>query len=87
MPGEFGQANSYCVAMKMVTPSGEILEVDESDPGLLQAARSSYGLFGVVYEATFKVQPLQAMQVEHKTSSSTSIWKSCPSSSAAGSRS
>ena len=67
MPGEFGQANSYCVAMKMVTPSGEILEVDESDPGLLQAARSSYGLFGVVYEATFKVQPLQAMQVEHKS--------------------
>ena len=67
MPGEFGQANSYCVAMKMVAPSGEILEVDESDPGLLQAARSSYGLFGVVYEATFKVQPLQAMQVEHKS--------------------
>ena len=65
MPGEHGQANSYCVGMKMVTPSGEILEVDESDPGLLQAARSSYGLFGVVYEATFKVQPLQAMEVEH----------------------
>lgn len=67
MPGEYGQANSYCVAMKIVTPSGEILEVDESDPGLLQAARSSYGLFGVIYEATFKVQPLQAMRVEHES--------------------
>ena len=65
MPGEFGQANSYCVAMKMVTPSGETLEVDEKDPELLQAARSSYGLFGIVYEATFKVRPLQAMEVEH----------------------
>jgi FAD/FMN-containing dehydrogenase len=65
MPGEFGQANSYCVAMKMVTPSGEIVEVDEGDPGLLQAARSSYGLLGVVYEATFKVRPLQDMAVEH----------------------
>ncbi len=67
MPGEFGQANSYCVAMKMVTASGEILEVDESDPELLQAARSSYGLFGIVYEVTFKVQPLQEMAVEHGT--------------------
>jgi FAD/FMN-containing dehydrogenase len=65
MPGEFGQANSYCVGMKMVTPSGELLEVDEQDPELLQAARSSYGLFGIVYEVTFKVRPLQAMEVEH----------------------
>lgn len=66
MPGEFGQVNSYCVGMKMVTPSGEILEVTEEDPELLQAARSSYGLFGVVYEATFKVRPLQAMSVHHQ---------------------
>jgi FAD/FMN-containing dehydrogenase len=65
MPGEHGQANSYCVAMKMITPSGEIREVDERDPELLQAARSSYGLFGIVYEVTFKVRPLQAMEVEH----------------------
>ena len=65
MSGEYGQANSYCVAMKMVTPAGEIVEVDEKDPGLLQAARSSYGLLGIVYEATFKVRPLQAMEVEH----------------------
>jgi FAD/FMN-containing dehydrogenase len=66
MPGEFGQANSYCVGMKLVTPSGEILEVNEEDPGLLQAARSSYGLLGVVCEATFKIRPLQAMALEHR---------------------
>lgn len=65
MPGEFGQVNSYCVGMKMVLPSGEILEVNEEEPGLLRAARSSYGMFGIVYEVTFKVRPLQAMAVEH----------------------
>jgi FAD/FMN-containing dehydrogenase len=65
MPGEFGQVNSYCVGMKMVTPSGEILEVTEKDPELLQVARSSYGLLGITYEATFRVRPLQAMAVEH----------------------
>lgn len=66
MPGEYGQASSYCVGMKMVMPWGEILEVDEKDPELLQAARSSYGLLGIVVEATFKVRPLQAMEVEHE---------------------
>ena len=65
MPGEFGQANSYCVGMKMVTAAGEIVEITEDNPDLLQAARSSYGLLGIVYEVTFKVRPLQAMAVEH----------------------
>ncbi len=66
MPGEYGQVNSYCVGMKIVTPAGEILEITEDDPELLQAARSSYGLFGAVVEASFRVRPLQAMAVEHR---------------------
>jgi FAD/FMN-containing dehydrogenase len=65
MPGEFGQVCSYAIAMKLVTPAGEILEVTEEDPELLQVMRSSYGLLGIVYEATFKVKPLQAMSVYH----------------------
>jgi hypothetical protein len=65
-PGEFGQVNSYCVGMKLVTPSGDLLEVGEDDPELLQAARSSFGLLGVVVEVTFRVRPLQAMAVEHR---------------------
>ncbi len=66
MPGEFGQIASYAVGIKMVLPNGELLEVDESDPELLQLARSSYGLFGIVYEATFRVRPLVAMEVHHE---------------------
>jgi FAD/FMN-containing dehydrogenase len=66
MPGEFGQIASYAVGIKMVLPDGELFEVDESDPELLQVARSSYGLFGIVYEATFKVRPLAAMEVHHE---------------------
>ena len=58
MPGEFGQIASYAVGIKMVLPNGELFEVDESDPELLQVARSSYGLFGIVYEATFRVRKL-----------------------------
>jgi FAD binding domain len=66
MPGEFGQVNSYAVGMKVLTPSGEIVEITEDDPGLLQAARSCYGLFGIVVEVTFRVRPLQAMAVYHE---------------------
>jgi FAD/FMN-containing dehydrogenase len=66
MPGEFGQASSYCVGMKLVTPDGEIVEVTEEDPDLLLAARSSYGLLGIVVEVTFKIRPLQAMWVSHE---------------------
>lgn len=65
MPGEFGQVCSYTIAMKMVTPSGDILEVTEEEPELLQVMRSSYGLFGIIYQVTFRVQPLQKMGVSH----------------------
>jgi FAD/FMN-containing dehydrogenase len=67
MPGEFGQVASYAVAIKMVTPAGELVEITEADPQLLQVARSSYGLFGIVYEATFKVRPLAALTVHHES--------------------
>jgi FAD/FMN-containing dehydrogenase len=66
MPGEYGQVNSYCIGLKLVTPEGDVVEIAEDEPALLQAARSSYGLFGIVVEATFRVRPLQTMTVEHK---------------------
>jgi FAD/FMN-containing dehydrogenase len=33
----------------------------------MQMVRSSYGLLGVVYEATYKVRPIQPMAVHHET--------------------
>lgn len=67
LPGEFGQVGSYITNVKMVLPSGELLEVDESQPELLKQVRSSYGLFGIVYEATFRVKPIVPMAVYHET--------------------
>ncbi len=66
MPGEFGQVCSYAIALKMVTPYGERIEIDESNPELLRMARSSYGLLGIIYEVTFKVRPIQPMALRHK---------------------
>lgn len=66
-PDEFGQVSSYACAIKAVMPSGELLEVTEQKPELLQVMRSSYGLLGVIYEATFRVRPLKPMAVVHKS--------------------
>lgn len=67
MPGEYGQVGSYVTAVKMVLPSGQLLEVKEDQPDLLQKVRSSYGTFGIIYEATFRVRPIQPMAVYHET--------------------
>jgi FAD/FMN-containing dehydrogenase len=65
--GEFGQVGSYVTRVKMVLPSGDLLDVGEEQPELLKKVRSSYGLFGIVYEVTFRVRPIQPMAVHHKT--------------------
>jgi len=67
-PGEYGQVGSYVVGVKMVLPSGELLEVTEAaQPELMQKVRSSYGLFGIVYEVTYKIKKLTPMAVHHQT--------------------
>jgi FAD/FMN-containing dehydrogenase len=66
MPGEFGQAASYATVIRLVTPAGELVDVTEQDPELLQVARSSYGLLGIVYEVTFRIRPLAPMRVYHE---------------------
>src|SRR3954469_10821049 len=66
LPGQFGQVNAYASSIKLITPSGELMEITEDkDPELMRAMRSSYGLLGIVYEATIKVRPKQLMRVEH----------------------
>lgn len=67
MPGEFGQVNSYITNIKLVTASGDFLEVTADQTELMQQVRSSYGLFGVVYEVTFRIKPIVPMAVRHET--------------------
>jgi hypothetical protein len=58
---EFGQVSSYVTNVKWVSPSGDLQEADqERSPDLLRLVRSSYGLCGIVYEVTLRVEPLEA---------------------------
>jgi hypothetical protein len=67
MPGEFGQVGSYISRIKMALPSGDFLEVTDDQPDLMQKVRSSYGTFGIVVEATFRVRPILPLAVRHQT--------------------
>ena len=67
MPGEYGQVGSYITRIKMVLPSGELLEVSDDQPELMQKVRSCYGTFGIVYEATYRIRPIVPMAVRHET--------------------
>ncbi|MEP3890093.1 MAG: FAD-binding oxidoreductase [Hellea sp.] len=65
---EFGQVCSYCVGMKTVQADGSLLEVTgKSDPDLMAAMRTGFGLLGIAYEVTFQVKEISAMAVEHET--------------------
>ncbi|MET0687799.1 MAG: FAD-binding oxidoreductase [Methyloceanibacter sp.] len=65
-PGGYGQISSYVTAVRLVTPSGQLREITERDhPKEMQVIRSSYGLFGIVYEVTIKVRPTTALAVRH----------------------
>ncbi len=85
MPGESGQVNSYVTNIKMVLPSGDLFEVNESQAELMQLVRSSYGTFGIVYEATFRVKPIVPMAVRHETYSLADFTSKLPGGFRAGS--
>ena len=84
MPGEFGQVASYATSIKMITPAGDLVEITDKDSELMQVTRSSYGLFGIIYEATFKVRPLVPMRVYHKPYSFDQFAKALPALKARG---
>jgi hypothetical protein len=59
---EFGQVSSYVTQIKWVTPSGDLAQASEADnPDLLRTVRSSYGLCGIVYEVTMRIEPMEAL--------------------------
>jgi FAD binding domain len=65
-PGGFGQVSSYVTAVRLVTPQGQIRELTEAEnPKEMQLIRSSYGLFGIIFEVTIKVRPTTALAVRH----------------------
>ena len=57
---------SQVISMKLITPSGRLLELSRDKQNLLNAFRLSYGMLGVIFEVTLKVRPISPFAVSHR---------------------
>ncbi len=58
--------SSHVVAMKIITADGRQMTLDRTQKNLLAAFRLSYGLLGVIYEATLRVRPMRTFTASHR---------------------
>jgi FAD/FMN-containing dehydrogenase len=66
--GERGlaQISSTVVGMRLVNPKGDVETVtEESDLERLRVLRSSYGLLGIVFEVTLRIQPIVTLRYDY----------------------
>ena len=69
-PGIGDQAaylSSQLINMKVVTVGGKLMTVSQEKQHLLAAFRMSYGLLGVIYEATLRVRPIATFAASHRS--------------------
>lgn len=69
-PGIGDQAaylSSQLISMKVVTAGGKVLTVSDEKKHLLNAFRMSYGMLGVIYEATLRVRPISTFSASHRS--------------------
>jgi hypothetical protein len=52
--------------MRIVTPAGKLLQVNDDQKNLLNAFRLSYGMLGVIFELTLRVRPITPFAVVHR---------------------
>jgi len=62
--GDAGQFAAHVPRLKLISPQGRRVEVNERANALLELVRLSYGLLGIVYEVTLKVRPIQGFAVQ-----------------------
>ena len=68
-PGIGGQAaylSSQLIGVKVITVGGKVMKVSEDQRHLLSAFRLSYGMLGVIYEATLRVRPISTFSASHR---------------------
>jgi FAD/FMN-containing dehydrogenase len=57
---------SQVLSMKIVTPSGTLLNIDAGQKSLLNVFRLSYGMLGVIYELTLAARPITGFVASHR---------------------
>jgi hypothetical protein len=63
-----GQVSSTAIGVRLVNAKGEVETITEArDQDRMRAVRSSYGLFGVIFEITFRIQRLSILSYSYKS--------------------
>ena len=57
---------SNVLAMKILRPDGQVMRIDASQKNLLGAFRTSFGVLGIIVEATLKVRPIRTFTASHR---------------------
>ncbi len=57
--------SSQVLKLKMATADGRVMDVSRNQENLLHALRASYGLLGIICEATLRVRPLTTFSASH----------------------
>lgn len=69
-PGIGNQAaylSSQLISLKVVTVGGNVMKISEDKQHLLAAFRISYGMLGVICEATLRVRPISTFSASHRS--------------------
>ena len=62
-----GYVSSQVISMKVVTVGGKLMNISEQKQHLLAAFRMSYGMLGVICEATLRVRPISTFSASHRS--------------------
>jgi len=54
------------IGMKVITPAGEILEINQKKKNILNAFRLSYGMLGIICVVTLRVRPIKGFAANHR---------------------
>lgn len=57
---------SQVLSVKLVTPNGQLLQINHDKRKLLDAFRMSYGTLGAIYEIVLKTRPITPFQAVHR---------------------
>ena len=69
-----GQISSTVIGVRLVNADGEVETItEEGDPERMRAVRSSYGLFGPIFEVTFRIQKQTTLSYNHESFKLTSL--------------
>ena len=59
--------SSQLISLKVVTSCGRVMKISNSQQHLLNAFRMSYGMLGIIYEATLRVQQITTFSASHRS--------------------